>query len=191
MKMNQTLVAQNRQEWRAWLEQHYQSESEVWLIFAKSHTGQPCISYDDSVEEALCFGWIDSIIQKIDEDTYARKYTPRTNTAKWSDLNKRRVAKLIREGRMTEAGLEKIAENASTFSEEAPAPKPKELVIPPYIEQVLREHPQAWENFCRMAPSARRIYIGWISDAKRQETIDRRLQEAIGRLEQNLPLGMK
>src|SRR5512146_1433890 len=121
MKMNQTLVAQNRQEWRAWLEQHYQSESEVWLIFSKSHTGQACVSYDDSVEEALCFGWIDSIIQKIDEDTYARKYTPRTNTAKWSDLNKRRVAKLIREGRMTEAGLAKIAEDAYSFSEEAPA----------------------------------------------------------------------
>lgn len=188
--MQATLYVQTRQEWRDWLSQHYQTDSEVWLIFYKAHTGQPCIPYEDSVEEALCFGWIDSLIQKIDEQCYGRKFTPRTNTAKWSDLNKRRVAKLIREGRMTEAGLAKIGDS-STLSEEAPVQKLKELVIPPYVEQVLKEHPQAWENFCKMALSYRRIYIGWITDAKKQETIDRRLKEAIQRLEQNLPLGMK
>lgn len=190
MRMKSTLSVQTRQEWRDWLEQHHQSESEVWLIFNKAHTGQPCVPYEDSVEEALCFGWIDSLIQKIDEERYARKYTPRTNTARWSEPNRRRVAKLIREGRMTEAGLAKIQDIAA-FGEEAPVRKPKELVIPPYVEQVLKEHPLAWENFCNMAPSYRRIYIGWITDAKKQETVDRRLKEAIGRLEQNLPLGMK
>lgn len=190
MKINSSLYVSTREEWRAWLVQHHQTESEVWLIYYKANTAQPSIPYEDSVEEALCFGWIDSIIQKLDEERYARKFTPRTNTARWSDSNKRRVAKLVREGRMTEAGLAKI-EDLSALLGEPPRPKPKELVIPPYIEQVLKEHPQAWENFCRMAPSYRRIYIGWISDAKRQETIDKRLAEAIQRLEQNLPLGMK
>jgi uncharacterized protein YdeI (YjbR/CyaY-like superfamily) len=190
MKMQATLYAQTRQEWRDWLEQHYQSESEVWLIFYKAHTKMPCISYDESVEEALCFGWIDSIIQKIDEERYGQKFTPRKNTAKWSESNKRRVARLIREGRMTEAGLAKIPDHAA-FLEDAPAPKPKELSIPQYVEQELKKHPLAWVNFCNMAPSYRRIYIGWITDAKKQETIDRRLQEAIERLEKNLPLGMK
>jgi uncharacterized protein YdeI (YjbR/CyaY-like superfamily) len=91
---------------------------------------------------------------------------------------------------MTAAGLVKIGDLAA-FQELKPTGRSKELVIPPYVEQVLKEHPKAWENFCRMAPSYRRIYIGWITAAKRQETIDRRLAEAIERLEQNLPLGMK
>ncbi len=189
MKISNTLYVATRQEWRAWLEQNYQAESEIWLVFYKAHTGRPSIPYEDSVEDALCFGWIDSIIQKIDEERYARKYTPRTNTARWSASNKRRVAKLLREGRMTAAGLAKI-EDLSTFSEDAPESRPKELVIPAHIEEVLRQHPQAWENFCNMSPSNQRIYIGWITDAKRAETIDRRLQKAIERLEQNLPLGM-
>ncbi len=190
MKMNSTLTVQTRQQWRDWLEQHHQSESEVWLIFYKAHTGKPCISYDESVEEALCFGWIDSIIQKIDEDRYGQKFTPRKNTAKWSESNQRRVARLIREGRMTEAGLAKIPDPAA-FSEEARAQKPKEIVVPAYIEEELKKHPLAWENFRMMAPSYRRVYISWISDARKQETIDRRLKEAVERLEKNLPLGMK
>jgi uncharacterized protein YdeI (YjbR/CyaY-like superfamily) len=190
MDINASLYVSTRQEWRVWLEQHHQDESEVWLIYYKAHTGQPSIPYEDSVEEALCFGWIDSIIQKLDEERYARKFTPRTNTANWSPSNQRRIQKLVREGRMTEAGLAKI-EDLETFLSETPRPRPKELAVPPYIEQVLKEHPLAWENFCRMAPSYRRNYIGWISSARRQETIDRRLAEAIERLEQNLPLGMK
>src|SRR5512146_285958 len=129
MKMNQTLVAQNRQEWRAWLEQHYQSESEVWLIFSKSHTGQACVSYDDSVEEALCFGWIDSIIQKIDEDRYARKFTPRRLGSEWSPSNKRRIAKLIQEGRMTKFGLAVV-----TYPH--PELKPSEAELAPRRESV-------------------------------------------------------
>jgi uncharacterized protein YdeI (YjbR/CyaY-like superfamily) len=190
MKIKASLYVSTREDWHAWLEQYHQSESEVWLIYYKAHAGQPSIPYEDSVEEALCFGWIDSIIQKLDDDRYARKFTPRTNTANWSDLNKRRIAKLVREGRMTEAGLAKI-EDLPAFLAGPSKEKPKELIIPPYIEQVLKEHPLAWENFCHMAPSYRRIYIGWISSAKRQETIDKRLEEAIQRLEQNLPLGMK
>lgn len=190
MKMSSTLSVETRQEWRAWLEQHYASEREVWLIFTKAHTGLSCIPYEDAVEEALCFGWIDSLIQKIDEETYGRLFTPRTNTAKWSLVNQRRVAKVIREGRMTEAGLAKLPEGAN-FREDAPRPAPKELVVPPYIEQELKKHTTAWENFCKMGRSYRRTYIGWISDAKKQETVDRRLKEAVERLEQNLPLAGK
>lgn len=189
MKMVSTYYAKDRQEWRSWLEEHHQSVKEVWLVYYKAASGQASISYEDSVEEALCFGWVDSIIQKIDEQRYARKFTPRTNTAKWSESNKRRMAKLIREGRMTEAGLGKL-DNLARLDEPS-VERPRELVIPSYIEQRLRENPVAWENFNHMAPSQRRIYIGWISDANRIETIDRRLAEAIQRLEKNLPLGMK
>jgi len=190
MKINKSMYFQTRQAWHDWLEQNCQNETELWLIFYKAHTSQPCISYEDSIEEALCFGWIDSIIQKIDDEKYARKYTPRTNTAKWSDSNKRRVAKLLREGRMTEVGLAKI-KDLSQIQEEPAVKKAKELIIPPHVEEVLKEHPKAWENFCNFAPSYQRVYIGWITSAKRLETIDRRLKEAIELLEQNKPLGMK
>ena len=92
MKLSNTLYAKDLPEWHAWLELNYASVKEVWLVYYKVHTGQPCIDYEDSVEEALCFGWIDSLVQRIDEASYARKFTPRTNTAKWSESNKCRVA---------------------------------------------------------------------------------------------------
>src|SRR5262244_2502021 len=106
--MMKRLYVTNREKWRAWLKKHFQSETEIWLIYYKKHTGRPRISYDHAVEEALCFGWVDSIVKKIDDETFAQKFTPRRDGAKWSALNKRRMLKLIREGRMTESGLAKI-----------------------------------------------------------------------------------
>jgi uncharacterized protein YdeI (YjbR/CyaY-like superfamily) len=195
MKMNNTLSVETAGEWRAWLEQHHQLEPEVWLIFWKAHTGQPCISYADALDEALCYGWIDSLIQKIDEDRYARKFTPRTNTANWSEVNQRKVARLIRAGRMTPAGMEKLGSltlaDLEALEARPKAPRPAEVEVPEAIQAGLQASPLAWQNFCGLTPSQRRLYIGWISSAKRPETCNRRIQEAIARLEQNLPLGTK
>lgn len=96
MEIHKTLYVTSREEWRAWLTKHYQSEAEVWLIYYKKHTGQPRIFYDHAVEEALCFGWIDSIVKKMDDEKFAQKFTPRRDDAKWSALNKHRLRKLIR-----------------------------------------------------------------------------------------------
>src|SRR5256712_10808633 len=96
MKTLKTFRAGDRESWRAWLTKNHASEREVWVVFPKKHTGEKCMSYEDSVEEALCHGWIDSIIKRIDDETYARKFTPRTNNENWSEVNKRRVAKCIR-----------------------------------------------------------------------------------------------
>ena len=103
----------------------------------------------DSLEEALCFGWVDSIIQKIDEEKYARKFTPRKAGSKWSELNKHLVAKLIQEGRMTEAGLAKVDFPLS----EAPAARPKrpDLPLPDWLKAGLMTSPKAWENFNKLA----------------------------------------
>ncbi len=190
MKLTNTFYAKDLAEWHAWLEEHYASLREIWLIYYKAHTGQPCVDYEDSVQEALCYGWIDSLIQRIDEQTYARKFTPRTNTAKWSESNKKRVAKLIREGRMTAAGLAKLGDLPVDGSE-PPETKPLPFTIPPEIEQRIRENPDAWENFNKLAPSQRRLYIGWATSARRAETVERRLKEVIDDLEQNKPLGLK
>src|SRR5918999_6552667 len=104
MKISQTLYVTNRDDWRAWLNENYETEKEVWLIYYKKHTNQPRIPYDDAVEEALCFGWIDSIVQKIDEERYAQKFTPRRNSSNWSESNRRRLRGLLKAGKMTPAG---------------------------------------------------------------------------------------
>jgi uncharacterized protein YdeI (YjbR/CyaY-like superfamily) len=189
MKITQTFTAPNRPNWRDWLAEHGKTETEVWLIYYKAASGKPTISYEDSLEEALCYGWVDSIIQKIDEEKYARKFTPRKSGSKWSELNKHLVAKLVKEGRMTEAGLAKVDFPLA----EAPAARPTRpaLSLPEWLKEGLMTSPAAWENFQKLAPSHRRNYIGWISAAKREETRQKRIREAIGRLEKNETLGLK
>ena len=108
MKITQTFHAPDRATWRAWLAENGHNTREIWLVYYRVGTGRPSISYANSLEEALCFGWVDSIIQKIDEEKYARKFTPRKAGSKWSELNKHLVAKLIQEGRVTEAGLARV-----------------------------------------------------------------------------------
>jgi uncharacterized protein YdeI (YjbR/CyaY-like superfamily) len=189
MKITQTFTAPDRAAWHDWLTEHGGSESEVWLVYYKAASGRSGISYQESLEEALCFGWVDSIIQKIDEEKYARKFTPRNAGSKWSELNKHLVAKLVREGRMTEAGLASVEFPLAS----APLSRPKRpvLPLPDWLKAGLIASPKAWENFQKLAPSHQRNYIGWISEAKREETRQRRIQEAIGRLERNETLGLK
>ncbi len=192
MKITKTFLARNRGEWRAWLKKNHHAETEVWLVFYKTHTGQPSIPYEDAVEEALCFGWIDSIIQRIDDEKYGRKFTPRKRDSKWSALNKRRVAKMIRAGRMTEAGFAKLNYSGSADDYgRTTRRKAEELAIPPYFKRALLGNRKAWENFNQLAPSYRRSYILWVATAKSHETRDRRLGEAIRLLAQNRKLGLR
>jgi len=188
MKITQTFTAPDRATWREWLEQHGSIEMEVWLVYFKTGTGKPTITYEESLEEALCFGWVDSIIQKIDEEKYARKFTPRNLGSKWSELNKHLVARLVREGRMTEAGMAKV----EFLLEEASPDRPKrpDLPTPDWMKAGLMTSPKAWENYSKLPPSHQRNYILWLSDAKREETRQRRIQEAIARLEKNERLGI-
>lgn len=186
MEITKTLYVTKRDEWRAWLEENHDTKNEVWLLFYKKHTGAPTLLYDDAVEEALCYGWIDSIVKRIDDEKYARKFTPRTKKSKWSELNKKRVKKMIKEGKMTEAGLAKIDERALSEKEVK-----KEVVIPPEIEKVLQANEKVWEHFVNLAPGYKRQYIGWVMDAKREETRKRRLNELMTVLEKNEKLGMK
>ena len=177
-----TLHVTNRKDWRAWLEKHHESETEVWLTFYKKHTGQSRIPYDDAVEEALCFGWIDSIVKRIDDEKYAQKFTPRRDTSKWSDLNKQRVRALIRDGRMTKAGLAKV--DLATFGEDASS-KQTEGDVPPFVKQALMAHKKAWTNFQSLTPSRRAAYVRLIMDAKKEETRERRVKESVALLERS------
>ena len=188
MKINQTLYVVSRDDWRAWLQQKHAIEKEIWLIFYKKASGQPSLPYDDAVEEALCFGWIDSIIQRMDDKRYAQKFTPRTNTAKWSPSNIVRIRKMIDAGKMTPIGLSKI--DAELLKAE-PKPRPRILPLPSWLKEALMQHPVAWQNFSKLAPSHRRRYIGWISDARKDETRKKRITEAVLLLEKNDKLGLK
>ena len=190
MGTSKTLYVTTRDEWRAWLAKHYESETEVWLIYYKKHTGQPRISYDHAVEEALCFGWVDSIVKRIDDEKFAQKFTTRRDCTKWSAINIRRVRKLIREGRMTEAGRAKI--DLVILGEKSQAKQGKgDLDIPRVFKKALRASAKAWKNFRNLAPSYRRHYIGWIMHAAKEETRERRLREAVALPEQDKKLGLK
>lgn len=105
MKLGKTLYVKNRDGWRRWLEKNHKKETEIWLIYYKKHTGKTTIPYNDAVEEALCFGWIDSIEKRVDEERYAQRFTPRKPRSQWSEMNKERVKRLIKLDKMTPAGL--------------------------------------------------------------------------------------
>jgi uncharacterized protein YdeI (YjbR/CyaY-like superfamily) len=191
-KIMNTLYLPTRAAWRKWLKDNHKTEKEVWLIFYKAKSGRPNIPYDDAVEEALCFGWIDSIIKKLDEERYARKFTPRTNINKWSELNKRRARKMIAARKMTKAGLAKIPGLSLNEKSVASNQKPKnELPCPSYIKKEFMAEKKVWENFCNLAPSYKRMYILWIDNAKGEDTRARRIEESIRLLRQNKKLGLK
>lgn len=191
MELTKTLYAADRAAWHAWLEEHSAIEQEVWLIYYKKGSSKPRISYEDAVEEALCFGWIDSLVQRIDDEKYAQKFTPRKSNSKWSELNKHRIVKLFQEGRITEAGMAKIDFDISEVDITESARKKPEPELSPSIRKILMEDEISWQNLNKLAPSHRRNYIGWIMDAKKEETQMRRAREALELLRQNKKLGMK
>ena len=188
MKKNETLYITNRDDFRKWLKKNHNIKKEIWLIYYKKHTGKSRISYDDAVEEAICFGWIDSIIKSIDDEKYMQKFTPRNKNSTWSDLNKERAKKMIRENKMTEAGFIKLEGVDLDLREEKTT---EELVTPDDLKKELKNKTNAWQNFSNMAPSYKRQYIGWLNSAKKDETRQKRIKEITEKLEKNEKLGMK
>ena len=186
VKKLKTLTVRGLQQWREWLEAHHAAEDEIWLVFPKRHTLAQSISYDDAIEEALCFGWVDSLVKRLDDDRYARKFTPRKADSRWSTINRQRYAKLKAAGRLAAPGLARAPTKRS-----GDAPRPALSAVPPYIETRLKANARAWKFFEQLAPSYRRAYIGWIDSAKREETRQKRLREAITLLAARQKLGLK
>lgn len=176
MKITKSFTPRDQKDWRRWLAKNHNREQEVWLVYFKPASGRSNIDYETSVEEALCFGWIDSIIQSIDEEKYARKFNPRRIESRWSETNKRRALKVIREGRMTEAGQAKVTFDAGQVDVNRPKAKRPAGEMPENIAKALKSQPKVWEAFQKVSPSLRRNYILWLSDAKKPETFERRLK---------------
>jgi uncharacterized protein YdeI (YjbR/CyaY-like superfamily) len=197
MKDLEQIFFDNRNSFREWLEKNHKKSSGIWMIFYKKHTNVAGINYNEALEEALCFGWIDSIIKKADNDRYLRKFTPRLNTHNWSDVNKKLVLSLMEQGKMTEAGLEKIENypETKTFNwnvkKEKKEPERTKFQIPEFILKALARNEPALENFNNLTQSYKLQYIRWITYAKRNETIRKRLTESITLLKENRKLGLK
>ncbi len=148
------------------------------------------IRLNEAVEEALCFGWIDSVMKSIDEDHYVLRFSPRRKGSVWSGNNLVRMRRLINEGRMTDAGLSVLDVPVTEFPEKVSV-RSKEVDIPPFIERYLKADNKAWEFFERYPPSHKRMIVGWIMDAKKDETRQRRLTEARRKFSEGKDLGMK
>jgi len=187
-----TLQFQTRDEWRDWLAENHDQETEVWLIYYKKETGLPSLEYGESVEEALCFGWVDSIIKKIDEEKYVRKFTPRKVDSKWSALNKKRVAKMIKANRMTEHGLKLIDAAKKLDTWDAPTEKPKfNLEMTDAFANALQSNPKAKAFFNSLAPTYQKQYLLWIATAKLDQTKQKRIDESIKLLNEGEKLGLR
>jgi len=180
-----TLHCRTREEWREWLTKHHASSPGLWFVFFKRHIGQKSIPYEDMVREALCFGWIDSLIKRLDDDRYAIKVTPRQPASKWSNLNRRRWAELKAANLLMAAGLSAAPTN-NTY-----AARPSIPDLPNYIAKAFQEDTKAWKFFQELAPGYRRSFVACIHTAKRPETREKRIRESIRLPGAGKKLGLK
>jgi uncharacterized protein YdeI (YjbR/CyaY-like superfamily) len=186
------VYAKNRKEWRAWLSENHDQKAEIWLVYFKKGTGKASIAYAESVEEALCYGWIDSIIKRIDGQRYARKFTPRKENSRWSASNIQRVEKMIAAGLMTSHGMKLVeaAKERGTWGK--PQQKPVlQYKLQPEFAEALQNNPKALETFEQFAPTYQKQFIGWIEVAKRSDTKAKRIKESIQLLAEGKKLGLR
>ena len=180
----------SRQEWRNWLQLNHQESDGIWLIYFKKHTKRESLSYNDAVEEALCFGWIDSVVKSIDNETYKQKYTPRRKNSIWSNVNKARVEKMINEGKMTNFGLAKVEEAKKNGEWEKAYGTRVKPELPEDLKAELQNNELAWQNFNKFAASYQTNYIYWLNAAKRPETREKRLKQIVNLASENRKPGI-
>ena len=183
------LYVKTREEWRKWLEENHTTVHGIWLIYYKKPSGKPRIPYDEALEEALCFGWIDGKIKRVNEDYYIQWFSHRRLVSRWSELNMSKVRNLIKEGRMKPAGL---------LAYEAAIKKPflicntkkdENMIIPDDLLIALKINDTSYNNFMNFPPSSRRLYVFWLNDAKRDETRKARIAKIVDRSEKNIKPG--
>lgn len=186
------VTPKSRGAWRRWLESHHDSETEVWLVFYKRHTGKPTLSYNDAVEEAVCFGWIDGVRRRIDDARYMHRFSPRNLKSKWSATNRQRAARMERAGLMTEVGRKTVraAKRHGTWQTPEPALE-VDVSMPAELEARLKKNKKAAAFFASLTPPQQRQFTGWINMAKRAETRRRRVEETLALLTRGEKLGMR
>ena len=182
MKITESIYLPTRAKWRAWLKKHHATKNEIWLIYYKKGSGKPRVEYGDAVEEALCFGWIDSTLKPIDDQCYAQRYSPRKRGSNWSTPNLIRVKRLVADGLMTPAGAVHLpnAREAKAFHAKHQRRLTASTVAPRDLVAALRKNAKATEVWKTLTPGYKRLYVRWITDAKQAETRARRAEKIVG-----------
>ena len=179
MDITKTFYAATRADWRKWLKKNYKTEKEIWLVYYKKTSGKPRIEYNDAVEEALCFGWIDSNVKKIDEERFAQRFSPRKSKAGYSQANKERLEKLIAEGKVMKDVLATLGDISSGRFE-----------IPKDILEAIKADKEAWKNFKNFSETYKRIRIAFIDGARnRPKEFQKRLNYFIKMTGKNKQFG--
>ncbi len=179
MEVTKTLYITNPKDWRNWLKKNYKSEKEIWLVYSKKETGKPRIQYNDAVEEALCFGWIDSIIKPLDEGHTVQRFSPRKPKVKYSQANIERLRTLVAQKKV----IKEVAETLQEILEE-------KFIFPPDILKALKANKEAWKNYQKFSDSYKRIRIAFIDGARdRPEEFKKRLHHFIEMTEKNKMFG--
>ena len=181
MNITKTFYAKDRNQWRDWLSKNHDKEKDVWLIYYRKDTGKARVPYDEAVEEALCFGWIDSTLKGIDDEKFAQRFSPRSPKSNWSEPNLHRIRKLIGEGKMTDKGLALVK-----------GLHRKKLEIPKDILVKIKGDKDTWKNFKKFPESYKRIRLAFIDGARsRPEEFRKRLNYFLKMTLQNKKFGMK
>jgi uncharacterized protein YdeI (YjbR/CyaY-like superfamily) len=185
MKLGKTLYVTDRKQWRSWIVKNHNNEKEIWLIYYRKSSGKPRIPYNDAVEEALCYGWIDSIIKRVDDNRFAQRFTPRRPKSPVSEMNKERIRRLIKKKRMTTFGLKAV----SRFFDKN---KTEKLVIAPDILKALKTDRQTWKNFQNYSEGYKKVRIGYIEDSRDagSKIFQNRLNNFINMTAKNKKFGM-
>jgi uncharacterized protein YdeI (YjbR/CyaY-like superfamily) len=179
MKVTKTLHVTNRKDWRKWLREHYKTERDIWLVYYKKETGKPRIEYNAAVEEALCFGWIDSTVKSLDKERTAQRFSPRKLKSPYSPANKERLRNLLKQRKV----IKEVRETLGDISEE-------KFEIPKDILEEIKANKEAWKHFQEFSDAYKRIRIGFIDGArKRPEEFKKRLRYFIQMTEKNKQYG--
>ena len=169
MEVSKTLYVTNRQQWRSWLSKHHKTTGGIWLVYYKKESGKRRIPYNDAVEEALCYGWIDSLAKSRDKESWVQRFSSWGKKSPLSEMNKERVRTLIHAGKMTRYGLARIQHHMDGGS--AKTQKLKKFPPPNDILQLLESDPVVWKNFTKFPAVYKRIRVGWIDDSRNHPKI--------------------
>ena len=178
------VYAPNQAAWRTWLSENFETSPGVWLIYYKKDADEPSVTWDEAVEEALCYGWIDSKVNRVDETRYKQVFTPRKAGSVWSKVNKERLARLVGEGKMTPTGQIKIdqakADGSWTFLDSV-----ENLEVPDDLTDALQKRKGAWPNFQAFPDGSKKQILLWVKTAKREETRTKRIRETVEKAARN------
>jgi len=176
---------QNSKEWRAWLQENQARGKEAWLVIKKNHAARTGVTYEEAVEEAVCFGWIDGIMKSVDAETYLLRFTPRKRGSIWSVSNQKRVGRLMEQGKMTEAGMAAVREAKESGEWEAAIRREDLTDLPEDLQEALGRNERAQANFEGLSASQKKQFLYWINSAKTAETRQRRIGETVKKVENN------